>query len=68
MSLVRIKTLPHPAHRRLYCCKFVLHCQAGIEAVLASVRRLNPGAAVYLTASEVSVDRPELVKGKAVLW
>ena len=42
--------------------------QAGIEAVLASVRKLNPKGHVFITASDVSVDKPELVKGKRVLW
>jgi predicted GTPase len=46
----------------------VLVFQAGVDAVLASVQRLNPGAKVYVTASEVSVKQPELVKGKTVLW
>jgi predicted GTPase len=36
--------------------------------VLATAARLNPKARVYVTASEVSVNKPELVKGKRVLW
>jgi predicted GTPase len=38
-----------------------------IEAVQKSARELNPTAQVFVTASEVFVDRPELVKGKRVL-
>jgi predicted GTPase len=41
--------------------------QAGIDAVLATAAHLNPKARVYVTASEVSVNKPELVKGKRVL-
>jgi predicted GTPase len=41
--------------------------QAGIEAILESAKALNPKAEVYITASEVSVDKPDLVAGKRVL-
>lgn len=41
--------------------------KAGVSAVLSSAKTLNPEAEVYVTASEVFVDRPELVKGKRVL-
>ncbi len=39
----------------------------GIEAVRASVHRLNPGATVIEAASPISVDKPELIRGKRVL-
>jgi predicted GTPase len=39
----------------------------GINAVRESVRRLNPGAIVVEAASPVSVDDPDLIKGKKVL-
>jgi predicted GTPase len=39
-----------------------------VEAVLVAAQRLNPKARCYITASEVSVDKPDLVKGKRVLW
>ena len=41
--------------------------RAGIEAVLANVRSVNPGARIIMGASPVTVDEPELVKGKRVL-
>jgi predicted GTPase len=41
--------------------------QAGIKAVLESAKALNPQAEVYITASEVSVDKPDLVIGKRML-
>ncbi len=40
--------------------------QEGIQHVRDSARRLNPKAQVILTDSEVTVDHPELVKGKRV--
>lgn len=40
---------------------------AGIQAVLASAKALNPRAEVFVTASEVSVDCPDLIAGKRVL-
>jgi predicted GTPase len=39
----------------------------GIELVRESVRRLNPGAIVVEAASPVSVEDPDLIKGKKVL-
>lgn len=36
--------------------------------MIASARQLNPGAKLYVTSSEVLVDKPELVAGKRVLW
>jgi predicted GTPase len=41
--------------------------QAGIQAVLDSAKALNPRAEVFITASEVSLDCPDLVAGKRVL-
>jgi predicted GTPase len=39
----------------------------GIEKVRASIRALNPKAAVVDAASPISVDHPELIRGKRVL-
>jgi len=39
-----------------------------VETLLAAAQRLNPRARVYVTASDVSVANPELVKGRRVLW
>jgi predicted GTPase len=41
--------------------------RAGVEAELANVRSVNPDARVIMGASPVTVDKPELVKGKRVL-
>ena len=41
--------------------------RAGIEAELAAVRSVNPGATVIMGASPVTVDDPSLVRGKRVL-
>ncbi len=41
--------------------------RAGVEAELANVRSVNPDATVIMGASPVTVDKPELVKGKRVL-
>jgi predicted GTPase len=38
-----------------------------VEGLAASCRALNPGARIFRVNSEVSVDRPELVRGKRVL-
>ncbi len=38
-----------------------------VAMVEANVRRVNPGATIVKAASEVSVDRPELVRGRRVL-
>ena len=40
---------------------------ANIEAVRASVRELNPDAVIIDAASPISVDRPELIRGRRVL-
>ncbi len=39
----------------------------GIEEVRASIRALNPRAVVVDAASPITVDRPELIKGRRVL-
>ncbi len=41
--------------------------RAGIDAELAAVRSVNPDAQIVMGASPVTVDKPELVKGKRVL-
>jgi predicted GTPase len=41
--------------------------RAGVEAELATVRSVNPDAQSIMGASPVTVDKPELVKGKRVL-
>ncbi len=38
-----------------------------VAAVVAAAKEMNPAAAVILGASEVTVDHPELVRGKKVL-
>jgi predicted GTPase len=40
---------------------------ANIEAVRASVQQLNPDAVIVDAASPISVDRPDLIKGRRVL-
>ena len=40
---------------------------AGVDAVRASARRLNPGAVLLEAASPISVDDPSLIQGKRVL-
>jgi predicted GTPase len=40
---------------------------AGVEAELANVRSVNAAAQIIMGASPVTVDKPELVKGKRVL-
>jgi predicted GTPase len=40
---------------------------ANIEAVRASVQQLNPDAVIIDAASPISVDRPELIKGRRAL-
>lgn len=39
----------------------------GVETVLRNARNFNPGAIVIQAASEVIVDKPELIRGKRVL-
>jgi len=41
--------------------------QDGIETILHNAAEINPSAQVYLTNSEVAVDKPELIKGKKVV-
>ncbi len=41
--------------------------RAGIEAELAAVRSVNPGATVVMAASPTTVEDPSLVRGKRVL-
>ena len=41
--------------------------RAGIEAELEAVRSVNPTAQIIMGASPVTVDKPELIKGKRVL-
>lgn len=41
--------------------------KAQVDQVLANCKRLNPTAAVVMGISEVTVEKPEMVKGKAVL-
>ena len=41
--------------------------RAGIEAEMAAVRSVNPTATFIMGASPVSVDKPELIRGKRVL-
>jgi len=41
--------------------------RAGVETVIDNVRALNPQAQLVLAASPLTVDRPELVRGKKVL-
>ena len=38
-----------------------------VERVVENVKRVNSGAKIVLAASEVSVDKPELIEGKRVL-
>lgn len=38
-----------------------------VEAVLAAAKTLNPMATCFVTASEVTVSQPELIRGKRVL-
>jgi len=38
-----------------------------IEKVVENVRKINPGAVIVKVASELSVDNPELIRGKKVL-
>ncbi len=38
-----------------------------VERVMENVKRVNSGAKIVLAASEVSVDKPELIEGKRVL-
>ena len=40
---------------------------AGIDAEMAAVRSVNPTATVIMGASPVTVDKPELIRGKRVL-
>jgi predicted GTPase len=40
---------------------------AGVSEVLANAARVNPGATVIQARSSVSVDRPEVIRGKTVL-
>jgi len=39
----------------------------GVEQVISNIARINPGATVIQARSTVSVDQPELVRGKRVL-
>jgi predicted GTPase len=41
--------------------------RAGIEAELEAVRSVNPTAQIIMGASPVTVDKPEMIKGKRVL-
>jgi predicted GTPase len=41
--------------------------RAGIEAEMAAVRSVNPTATFIMGASPVTVDKPELIRGKRVL-
>ena len=41
--------------------------RAGIEAELEAVRSVNPNATIIMGASPVTVDKPEMIKGKRVL-
>ena len=41
--------------------------RAGVQAVLASASALNPGAAVVMAASPLTVDDPKAIRGKKVL-
>ena len=41
--------------------------RAGIEAELEAVRSVNPTAQIIMGASPITVDKPELIKGKRVL-
>jgi len=38
-----------------------------VDAVLKNAAAVNPSARVYVTNSEISLDRPELVRGKKVV-
>jgi predicted GTPase len=40
---------------------------AGVQQVMANIARINPKATVIQARSSVSVDRPELIRGKRVL-
>jgi predicted GTPase len=40
---------------------------AGVQQVMANIARINPKAKVIQARSSVSVDRPELIRGKRVL-
>eukprot|EP00775_Hariotina_reticulata_P001966 gene1966-2293_t len=75
------QAVQRPAHQVLYypgdvnfrCADIIVINKANtappeaVEAVQRSARELNPTARVFVTASEVFVDKPELVKGKRVL-
>jgi predicted GTPase len=41
--------------------------RAGVEAEMAAVRSVNPTATIIMGASPVTVDKPELIRGKRVL-
>jgi predicted GTPase len=41
--------------------------RAGIEAELEAVRSVNPTAQIVMAASPVTVDKPEMIRGKRVL-
>ena len=41
--------------------------EGSIEKIREAAARINPGAAVYVTDSSITVDAPELVKGKRVV-
>lgn len=41
--------------------------EGSIEIVKNNIQKMNPRARVYLTNSEVTVDQPEMIKGKNVL-
>jgi predicted GTPase len=40
---------------------------AGVQQVMANIAQINPNAAVIQARSAVSVDRPELIRGKKIL-
>ena len=41
--------------------------EGSIEIIKSNIKRMNPRARVYLTNSEVTVDEPEMIRGKHVL-
>jgi len=63
----------HPGETNLRMCdvavinKVDTATQQQVEAVQASIRMCNPGARVVLAGSPLTVDNPELIRGKRVL-
>lgn len=63
----------YPGDVNLRCAKAVVinkvntAPEGSIEIIKKNIKKMNPKARVYLTNSEVTVDQPEMIKGKNVL-